>query len=129
MKKNLHLFLSAIIVVPAALTYGLTPNKALSALFDFNVATTDLHNIFRAVMGLYLGMATLWTIGILKPRYWAAATLSNIAFMGGLALGRLISLLADGIPSIYFTLGMLAEAGFAVWGWLNWKKCHLKDVI
>jgi hypothetical protein len=129
MKKNLHLLLSTMIVTAAALTYGLAPDKTLSALFDFRVTTTDLHNIFRAIMGLYLAMASFWVIGILKPRYWGAATLSNIAFMGGLSFGRLISILADGMPSIYFTLGMLAEAGFAVWGWLNWKRCHLKDVI
>ena len=52
--KNLHLLISVIFIIPIALTYGLYPDVILLRLFDINVDTINLKNIFRAVMGLYL---------------------------------------------------------------------------
>jgi hypothetical protein len=123
--KNLHLTISILIIMPIALVYGFCPNIILPVLFDFKVETTDLANVFRAIMGLYLGMSVIWIVGIIKPKFWAAATITNIAFMGGLALGRLISLLLDGIPGIYFLIGFILESGFAIWGLKNVKKYGL----
>src|SRR6202008_3249755 len=101
--KNLHLTISAIAIIIVSLAYGLSPNEILPKLFDFKVESIDLKHAFRAMMGLYLGMATLCVIGIFKSRQWRTATISNVFFMVGLALGRTISLVVDGIPSIYFT--------------------------
>lgn len=117
--KNIHLLLSAVIIIIAGLVYGVSPDKTLPGLFDFRVETTDLKNVFRAIMGLYLGMAAIWIIGIIKPGLWFTATLMNVIFMGGLAIGRLISLLTDGWPSVYFIAGLLAELLLAFWGVLN----------
>jgi len=120
--KNLHLIISIIFIIPIALVYGLYPNMTLSQLFDIKVETINLTNIFRAMMGLYLGISTIWIIGILKPKFWMTATLTNIVFMGGLAVGRLLSLALDGLPSIYFLVGLLLELSFAFWGLKNLKK-------
>jgi hypothetical protein len=46
----------------------------------------------------------------------------NIVFMGGLAAGRLLSLVVDGVPSLYFLAGLLVELLFAFWGLRNLKK-------
>ncbi len=73
-------------------------------------------------MGLYLGMAVLCVIGVFKPRQWHTATISNVFFMIGLALGRTISLVFDGIPSIYFLAGLVLELLLALWGIINLKK-------
>lgn len=100
--KNLHLIISIILIIPIALIYGLYPKIILSKLFDIKVETINLTNIFRAMMGLYLGISTIWIIGIIKPKFWVTATLTNIVFMGGLAAGRLLSLALDGLPSIDF---------------------------
>lgn len=120
--KNTQLIVSAAVVIPVSFGYGLAPSVTLPYLFDFQVETVDLHNIFRAVMGLYLANATLWVLGILKPCFWETATLANVFFMGGLALGRLLSLLLDGVGSPVFALGMVAEAGMAIWGVLNLRQ-------
>ena len=124
--KNLHLILSAIIITIVALAYGLLPNTVLSKLFSFTVQSTDLKQVFRAAMGLYLGMALLWVIGIFKPVFWRTATIANIFFMGGLAAGRIFGLLTDGIPSIYFSIDLVLELIFAIWGIINLKK-YRKD--
>jgi hypothetical protein len=74
------------------------------------------------MMGLYLGISSIWIIGISKPKFWTMATLTNIIFMGGLALGRLLSLVLDGLPSIYFVIGLILELTLAFWGVRNLKK-------
>lgn len=123
--KNLHLAISIIFIIPIALVYGLYPNIILFKLFDFKVETISLTNIFRAMMGLYLGMSTIWIVGIVKPEFWVTATITNIVFMGGLAFGRLISLALDGLPTIYFLIGLILESGLAFWGLKNLKKYRL----
>jgi hypothetical protein len=120
--KNLHLTVSILIVIPIALAYGLYPQRILPLLFDFKVDGINLANIFRTIMGLYLGMSVIWIMGIIKSKLWITATITNIAFMGGLMLGRLISLALDGVPSIYFVIGFVLEAVLAIWGVKNLKK-------
>jgi len=104
--KNLHLASTSITIIIVGLTYGIYPNKILPLFFDFKVDSTDLNNIFRAIMGLYLGMAIYWLIGIYNTNYWQSATLTSIIFMVGLAFGRIISIITAGIPSIPFTIGI-----------------------
>ena len=118
-RKNLHLTISAIILTSVSLAYGLSPRNILPGFFDFKVETIDLTHTFRATMGLYLGMAGLCVVGVFKPGQWRTATISNVFFMIGLALGRTISLVIDGIPSIYFLVGLVLELLLALWGIIN----------
>ncbi len=103
--KNIHLIISVIIVAPTAILYAFCPN----ILFEISPYTIDEKNVFKALMGLYLGFAFLWTLGILNPKLWKSATQSNIIFMFGLAFGRTISILMDGLPSFIFILGTIGE--------------------
>jgi hypothetical protein len=120
--KNLHLLVSVFLLVPVALVYGLLPDKLLPELFDFTVTTTDQSNMFRGLMGLYLGLGIFWAIGIMKPNLWLAATMTNVFFMGGLATGRLLSCLIDGTPGIALLIGLFVEVLLAFWGIRNLKK-------
>ena len=120
--KNSQLIISILIIVPVALCYGLLPNFAFPILFDLRMETTDLKNSFRAMMGLYLGMAAIWAMGIVKPRFWSIATMTSVFFMAGLATGRFISLLTDGLPSPVFSVGLIVELILAIWGIRNLKK-------
>ncbi len=119
--KKLHLATSALIVSCVAFIYGFNPSKILPLVFDFNVESLELKNIFRAMMGLYLCIASYWIIGILKPHHWKSATISNIIFMGGLALGRIISTFIDGL-SLQYLPGLILELIFMFWGIINLKK-------
>ena len=120
--KNLHLTISAITLTIVSLAYGLSPNNILPKFFDFKVETIDLTHTFRATMGLYLGMAGLCVVGVFKSRQWRTATISNVFFMIGLASGRTISLVIDGVPSIYFLVGLVLELLLAFWGIINLNK-------
>ncbi len=118
--KHLHLALSSIVVIMAALVYGSSPQKLLPLVFDFSIDNLELKNIFKAVMGLYMAFAIYWIVGIFKQEHWRHATLSNILFMGGLAFGRIISLVIDGI-STPFTIGLILELLVMIWGFFNLK--------
>lgn len=120
--KNLHLIVSIHVIIPIALAYGLYPQMIQPLLFDFKVDSINLANIFRAIMGLYLSMSAIWILGIIKPQLWVTATIANITFMGGLALGRLVSMALDGVPGIYFLIGFVLESVLAIWGLKNLKK-------
>jgi hypothetical protein len=122
LSKNLHLAVSAIIIIMIALTYGLFPAITLPRIFNFKAETTDLKEVLRATMCLYLSMATLWLTGIFKKHFWRTATISNVIFMTGLAVGRVISLFIDGIPSTAFLVGLVAEVTLALWGLRNLNK-------
>ena len=118
--KKLHLLVSAITIIIVALMYGLNPSKILPLIFDFQVENLELKNIFRAIMGLYLGFATLWIVGAFKLNYWRIATLTNVIFMGSLAFGRILSTIFDGF-SFQYTQGLILEIIFMLWGLYNLK--------
>jgi hypothetical protein len=124
--KNTHLAFSSFIVIIVAFGYGLSPNYLLPIFFDFKVESIDLNNVFRAIMGLYLSLAVFWIIGILKHDYWRSATIVCTLFMGGLAIGRTISMLIDGMPSTVFAVGTILEFLFMFWGIRNLKTYKLQ---
>lgn len=116
--KRLHLILSAGIVFSVAIIYGFQP----TLVFDVTISSIDEANIFKAIMGLYLGFAALWIIGIFKKQFWTIATLSNVVFMLGLAVGRIISILIDGLPSVIFVLGTFGELVLGCFAFYQYRR-------
>ncbi len=121
-RQNIHLIISSVIVIPVAFVYGLFPKTLLPQFLDLSVETTDLTQVFRAIMGLYLAFASLWILGIVKSNYWKAATISQILFMLGLTIGRILSLLLDGMPSAVFYYGIAGELILGIFGWYQIRK-------
>jgi hypothetical protein len=80
------------------LGYGANPTESLDALFDITVDTTNLTHIMRAIMGLYLGMVVIWVWGAFDKRLTTPALVSCAVFMLGLAAGRFLSFILDGMP-------------------------------
>lgn len=110
--RKAHLIISSIIVILVAFVYGFRP----SLLFYIHLNTIDEANVFKAVMGLYLAFASLWIVGVFKSNYWKIATISNMVFMLGLAFGRIISLIMDGMPSNLLFWGIVGEMILGCWG-------------
>ena len=102
---KIHLVISVSIVVPIALIYGFKPELS----FDMFLETIDEHNFYKAVMGLYLGFSTIWLLGVFKVHYLKTALITNVVFMLGLGFGRLLSLTLDGIPTVGYLFGTVAE--------------------
>lgn len=124
--KNLQLSLSALVVISVSFVYGGNPSVFLPYVFGFEVLDIDLKNILRAIMGLYLAIGGFWVYAIFNQKYWETATVLNILFMGGLAFGRLVSTLFDGI-SPQFMVGLVLEFVFMLWGIYNLKQ-HRRNI-
>lgn len=97
--QKIVLVVVAIGLFPIALSYGLMPAESLEYLFQIEVTSINLENIMRAVMGLYLALIVFWLLGVMKSRYREAAIYSMITFMYGLAAGRILNLIIDGMPN------------------------------
>lgn len=98
MKTRAFLLFCAVGLVPIAMGYGAKPSTSLDALFGITVDTTNLTHIMRAVMGLYFGMVVLWVWGAFKRQMTVPALVSCAVFMLGLAAGRILSFILDGMP-------------------------------
>jgi len=114
--QKLLLIIVAIGLIPIALSYGLFPQKSLSYFYDIHVSETNPIHIFRAVMGLYLALVIFWLIGAFNIRLREAALYSLVVFMYGLAAGRILSLLLDGVPHPLLLVYLLLELGFGTIG-------------
>ena len=98
MKTRFFLIFCAVGLVPIALGYGAKPSVTLDVLFGVKVDTTNLTHIMRAVMGLYLGMVVLWLWGAFRKSMEGPALVACAVFMLGLAAGRILSFVVDGLP-------------------------------
>ncbi|MCW8347016.1 MULTISPECIES: DUF4345 domain-containing protein [Vibrio] len=121
------LLMAVLGLIPIALMYGLVPSITLPFLFDIDASPTNVSHIFRAVMGLYLALAVYWLMGAFgTPKMARSALQSLIVFMWGLGLGRVISMVVDGIPNGLLVVYLLLEIGFGVVGIVLLQKDDFK---
>ena len=118
--KNLHLIVSLSIVIPTAIIYG-SPS-ILPEYLNIKVNTVDFSNMLKAIMCLYLGISFVWILGIWKTEYWKIATQLNILFMLSLAIGRLLSMIMDGLPTSGYIFGIIAEFVLGLYSIFQFKK-------
>tara|TARA_Y100001980_G_C14514300_1_gene289671 strand:- start:488 stop:898 length:411 start_codon:yes stop_codon:yes gene_type:complete len=97
-RESLFLLLIAPGVLAVSLSYGLYPQTTLKYLYDIDVNSVNLANIFRAIMGLYIALSIFWVAGAFKKNLRLAALWSMTIFMTGIALGRILSIIIDGFP-------------------------------
>ena len=108
------LLICAIGLVPIALGYGVAPSVTLEKLFSIGVEGTNLTHVFRAVMGLYLGMIVIWVLGAFRRSLTRPALVCCAVFMLGLAFGRVLSFLVDGQPHWLLIVYALLEISFGL---------------
>ena len=114
---RIYLLVSSLGLSLIALSYGIAPASIIPSLLQVDVEGIDLTHVFRAVMCLYLGMAAYWAAASCIPSWTRPAAASVIFFMSGLALGRAISLVVDGLPSLVLGVYLALEIAMAAWGW------------
>lgn len=115
---RLYLLLIVFLIVPIALSYGLRPGSTLPQVLDITVSGTDQTHVFRALMCLYLGAAVFWAIAAFTPSWQRTAVIWGIFFAFSLAVGRVISLIVDGRPSLLLLvyLGLEIAGGLLGFG-------------
>jgi hypothetical protein len=116
-RESLCLLLIAPGVLAVSLSYGLYPEITLKYLYDIEVNSANLANIFRAIMGLYLALSIFWVAGAFKKSLRLAALWSMTIFMTGIALGRILSIIIDGFPYPIFLFYTVIEIFSALMGY------------
>jgi hypothetical protein len=123
-----YLLFSAAGLLLVALSYGAAPAVVLPTILDLSVEGTDLTHVFRAIMGLYVGMIALWIVGAFRPSFTRGAVIAEVFFMLGLAFGRVVSIIVDGMPSFLLVGYTVVEIAFGLWGILILKKLSATQV-
>jgi uncharacterized protein DUF4345 len=96
---KIFLLVAGAFLIPVALTYGVDPAGTLPKFMNVTVEGTDQIHIFRALSCLYLGMVTFCIIAAFTPEWRHVAVIWAVFFAYSLAIGRIISLIVDGMPS------------------------------
>jgi hypothetical protein len=117
------LIIAAIGLIPIALGYGFMPEKTLTPLYGFSVDSVNLKHIMRAVMGLYFGQVIIWFLGATKDHLRRPAMYCLVVFMLGLAAGRALSLIIDGVSHWLLIVYLVLELTIGLIG-LRLIKAH-----
>ena len=102
---KISLIISVMVVIPISLIYGFKPEL----LLDIDLVTNDEYNFAKGVMGLYLAFSLFWGYGLINSKVLKPALISNVLFMLGLVIGRSVSILVDGWPSVLYMFGLFGE--------------------
>ena len=116
-KESFFLVFVAIGVFFASLGYGFLPSLTMPFLYGIEAINTNLLNILRAISGLYIALVTFWILGAYNSNLQLPALWSLTIFMTGLALGRVTSILIDGLPSSIFIFYLFIEIIFSLIGY------------
>jgi len=111
--QRLFLLAMGLGLVPVALSYGAMPEQSLPFLYGISDPDLPTRHVFRAVMGLYLGMICFWLTGALRRDLRTAAMWTVFVFVTGIAMGRLLSLGLDGWPQPFLVVYLIAEIALA----------------
>lgn len=118
LKKGL-LILSFATICIIALMYGVSPHWFFETmLVDASAPSTDQTHILRAVMTLYTGFGLFWLYCAFSDRYRDAGIIVIAVLCGGLVVGRVLSILIDGVPSpvlLVYTGMELALVPICIW--------------
>ena len=106
---KVFLLAAGVFLFPVALSYGVDPAVTIPQFMNFTVEGTDQTHIFRALMGLYLGMVTFCIIAAFRPEWQRVAVIWAVFFAYSLALGRILSLIVDGMPSPILMFYLVVE--------------------
>src|SRR5262245_48861868 len=106
---KLFLLVAGVFLIPVALSYGVDPAATLPKFMNITVEGTDQTHIFRALMCLYLGMSTFCIIAAFMPEWRRVAVIWAVFFAYSLAIGRILSLIVDGMPGPILLFYMAVE--------------------
>lgn len=112
--SQIFLIVASAGLLPIALSYGLAPQIAMPWLFGLDASDLNLIHILRAIMGLYLALIIFWLSGAFNKALTLPALYCLMVFMLGLAGGRTLSLLVDGVAHWLLTVYLILEVLFGI---------------
>ena len=113
---KLFLLVAGVFLIPVALGYGVAPAATLPKFMNITVEGTDQTHIFRALGCLYLAMSTFCIIAAFTPEWRHVAVIWAVFFAYSLAIGRVLSLIVDGMSSPILLFYLAVELAVGTWG-------------
>ena len=114
--QKLLLIIAGFGLIPIALGYGFMPEKTLTPLYGIPVDNINLKHIMRAVMGLYFAQVVIWFLGATNDKFRTPAMYCLVVFMLGLAGGRVLSLVVDGVSHWLLIVYLVLEVSLGFIG-------------
>ena len=114
--KKPFLFACAIGLAVVGFLYGWDPNwfikKYLNLGMAFSISNgpVDLRHIFRAIGGIYVGIAFFWLRCAISGQSLDKAMFSICSICAFAAVARLVSIVSDGMPSNFLVVSTGLEA-------------------
>jgi len=88
----------------------LSSPATMYGLYGITIDSVNEASMVRSAYGgLFLGFAILFFQGARREHFTKAALTALLVFMGSFALGRIISIVADGVPSLLILALLGAE--------------------
>lgn len=123
--KNLLLISASLAIGFVGLAY-LSSADAMYGRYGIEIMSTNEYNMVRgAYGGLFLAFACLFLLGALVTRFEFSALVAVFTFMLGFAIGRLMSITVDGMPTNTIMGLLIFEILYAVAAAFYLKQHHL----
>lgn len=112
--QRLTLVVAVLVLLPIGASYALDPAHWLPRLMRVSVDSVDTANTMRSVGGFIFAFVALFALGAARQGLRRPALLALLCFTGGLSLGRIASLVLDGMPSTVPMIYLMLEASTAL---------------
>ncbi|AHF05481.1 hypothetical protein MARPU_08550 [Marichromatium purpuratum 984] len=110
--KKWLLILSFLTITLIGLMYGLSPPWFVGTFLAATMPPDiDQSHMLRAMMTLYLALGGFWLYCAFTDAYRDAGVIVLAVFCGGLVVGRITSVILDGLPSPVLVLYIFMELG------------------
>jgi hypothetical protein len=113
--KKIYLSVTAVTLLLLGLVFSLAP-AAYAAGLGADLSNPGLLHVMRAFGGFYLGFAAFLGLALYRKNWMDTAIMAVVLVMAGVIVGRLASLMMDGLPGPRLWLSLGIELIFAVWG-------------
>ncbi len=114
--KKPFLLLCAVGLAGVGLLYGWDPSWFIKKFLNLGMAFSlgngpiDLRHIFRAIGGLYVGIAYFWMRCAISGEGLDKAMVSVCSVCAFVAVARVASIIVDGMPSTFLVVSAVLEA-------------------
>lgn len=112
MPKLTLLGASLMMFIPGIL-YRVAPQFMLDVPAIRLQSVNDHHLVRAAYGGGFRGIASPFALGAFRPKFEESSLLAVVLLLFGFAIGRIYSIVVDGVPHVFFLGVLAAELSFA----------------
>ena len=100
------------------------------SLYDIEILSVNELSMVRSVFGgLFIAFSILFLVGVIFNDLLILSLMGLVTFMSGLALGRVVSIVIDGVPEALLLGLLLLEVSYSLLGAYLLRNLSKKNVI